>query len=679
MSGANRRQDLRFEALEDRHLLSVSTDWVIPADLVNDKSQRGDTGPVVNPAVIVVSGNGNSNAASLEAYGGPGDVNLPGFNNVGKSSTGNASVVYLGGGWAITANHVTIANQSMTINPGGVTFGGVNYAVDTTSIRRLHNPGGGLADLKVFKIYGDPHLPAILPSYLPTDPAIAHNQIEPQSGHVYMIGNGFITYPQQLYWEVDVSGNPWVWNEIEEPANPDPEQPPVYASGFELDLNHGIRWGENMIDYPEQFLADVWGFVTQFDHEDYSVNTISDPLTHEAQAVNGDSGGAVFSFVDDKWMLSGIPITISSDFSGQPANTVVFGFQTLFADLSYYRDEILEIAGVMGRNIFYNQSKFDGDDAAANAADDSAIATDKVAYLAGSGLAAPSNVTSYSRGINGIMIDLASSHGTLTQDDFTFKVGNNNTPSSWTAAPAPTQVSVRAGAGEGGSDRVEIIWANGAIINRWLEVIVEGNDAAGGFNSNTGLAVSDVFFFGNRIGDTGTGTPATIFQTTSIDAAQVNASITGSAAITNLRDFNRSGNVTSIDSAIVNANIGTIQRINIGASGPFAPEGADASDGDDGGSALASALVKTTGPSDRSDPPPMRTPIAVRILDEDRSLRERVFAEFAWDHEIGLGSIDGDRLDSAPTEFRLDIGPLGLRELGARQNMLLARGSLSLP
>ena len=95
--------------------------------------------------------------------------------------------------------------------------------------------------------------------------------------------------------------------------------------------------------------------------------------------------------------------------------------------------------------------------------DDNAIATDKVAYLPGSGTANFANVSSYSMGINGIMVDIAGSHPSITAADFVFRVGNNNTPSSWATAPAPVSVSVRAGAGISGSDRVEIIWANQAI------------------------------------------------------------------------------------------------------------------------------------------------------------------------------------------------------------------------
>ena len=64
--------------------------------------------------------------------------------------------------------------------------------------------------------------------------------------------------------------------------------------------------------------------------------------------------------------------------------------------------------------------------------DDNAIATDKTAYLPGSGAATFANVSSYTAGINGIMVDISGTHGTLTANDFIFKVGNNNSPNAWT-------------------------------------------------------------------------------------------------------------------------------------------------------------------------------------------------------------------------------------------------------
>jgi glucose/arabinose dehydrogenase len=247
---------------------------------------------------------------------------------------------------------------------------------------------------------------------------------------------------------------------------------------------------------------------------------------------------------------------------------------------------------VVARNLFYNNSAFDGNDAAANATDDDAIATDRAAYLPGDGPAQPANASSYSRGINGIMIDLAGNHGPLSVSDFTFRIGANNDPDSWAIAPAPTTVVVRAGAGVGGADRVEIVWADGVIRNTWLQVIVEGNDAAGSFNENTGLDTSDVFFWASRVADSGTSPNPDTFTTSTTDSLEVFATLGGNRPITELRDYNRDGQVTTTDSLLVFANLGATPRINISAGALAAPQvaAADASPDDGSGSAVAAAL-----------------------------------------------------------------------------------------
>ena len=63
-------------------------------------------------------------------------------------------------------------------------------------------------------------------------------------------------------------------------------------------------------------------------------------------------------------------------------------------------------ASVVGRYVFYNNSAFDGNDPAIGAADDAAIAPDKTPLFMGQ-VASFDNYTSYSRGINGVMIDVA--------------------------------------------------------------------------------------------------------------------------------------------------------------------------------------------------------------------------------------------------------------------------------
>lgn len=199
------------------------------------------------------------------------------------------------------------------------------------------------------------------------------------------------------------------------------------------------------------------------------------------------------------------------------------------------------LSTIVGRHVFYNNSAYDGNDPATGASDDGAIATDKFALRVGQA-AMFANYTSYDRGINGIMIDLAGDHGTLSANDFQFRVGNNDNSSSWSYAPPPLSIVVRADAGVSGSDRVEIIWADFAILNTWLEVAVAAN-------GNTGLAQSDTFYFGNAVGETGN----------MADNAEVNARdflrtlnhllINPNAAvdIASPYDFDRDGLITSQD------------------------------------------------------------------------------------------------------------------------------------
>ncbi|HZN68692.1 MAG TPA: right-handed parallel beta-helix repeat-containing protein, partial [Tepidisphaeraceae bacterium] len=130
-------------------------------------------------------------------------------------------------------------------------------------------------------------------------------------------------------------------------------------------------------------------------------------------------------------------------------------------------------ATVRGRHIFYNGTAFDGYTVAANAADDRAIATDKQALLPGQGPATFANVVTAAQGINGVMVDLQGmTPGTqVSAADFEFRSGAGGDPSTWGLVPYPPQVSVRRGAGVGGSDRVTLTWTPG-LTHTWLEVTV---------------------------------------------------------------------------------------------------------------------------------------------------------------------------------------------------------------
>ena len=196
---------------------------------------------------------------------------------------------------------------------------------------------------------------------------------------------------------------------------------------------------------------------------------------------------------------------------------------------------------VAGRYVFYNNSAWDGNDPAANVADDAAIATNKFALLPGETASFP-NYTSYSKGINGIMVDIANATSTPTLADFAFKVGNVSNLSGFTTAPAPTSLAVRPGEGVDGSDRITIIFADGAIIGKWLQV--------------THNPTSDVFYFGNAAGDTGNSvTDAEVTPTDEIAVRNSPATLAvSSASITHAADFNRDKKVGPTDAIIVRNN-----------------------------------------------------------------------------------------------------------------------------
>jgi hypothetical protein len=95
------------------------------------------------------------------------------------------------------------------------------------------------------------------------------------------------------------------------------------------------------------------------------------------------------------------------------------------------------------RQIFYNDSFWDVSN---SNSDDAAIATDKSALLPGQTFTF-ANFTSYSFGINSIMIDSAELVSSPSLSDFSFLMGNNSNVDTWLAAPAPTNFAVRSGQG----------------------------------------------------------------------------------------------------------------------------------------------------------------------------------------------------------------------------------------
>jgi len=211
--------------------------------------------------------------------------------------------------------------------------------------------------------------------------------------------------------------------------------------------------------------------------------------------------------------------------------------------------------GVVGRYVFYNNSSFDGHDPQPGRQDDAAVADDKTALLPGR-TATFANYTSYVRGINGVMIDVAGLAAVPTAADFEFRVGNDSDvrvgsdddPDRWQYAPEPGSITIRPGDGIGGSDRLTIIWGDNAIQGQWLQVTLRATES-------TALPSDDVFYFGNAAGDSGNSqTDAKVDAADLLLARNNPRNLLHAAAIDFPYDYNRDARVNVADMLIARVN-----------------------------------------------------------------------------------------------------------------------------
>jgi len=199
---------------------------------------------------------------------------------------------------------------------------------------------------------------------------------------------------------------------------------------------------------------------------------------------------------------------------------------------------------VVQRSTFYNGSVFDGWRLAVDDADDKAIAAGKTALLPGAS-AVFSNVTSYERGINGVIIDISRTAPGIGLGDFAFFSSTSGT--NWLPASPPDQFLVRRGAGFKQSDRIMFGWSTNAVRNAWLKVVARSSPG-------TGLGADDEFYFGNSVGETGNDA-----SRWSVDQADLNAVLaaagSSAASSASIHDINRDGIVDTKDSIVVSGRI----------------------------------------------------------------------------------------------------------------------------
>lgn len=201
-----------------------------------------------------------------------------------------------------------------------------------------------------------------------------------------------------------------------------------------------------------------------------------------------------------------------------------------------------------------------------------ALDTSKSLLQAGSNPVAASfaNVTNYSRGINGVVLDiLGLSATTLTASDFTFKMSPQgafneaaNPPSSWSNAPTPTSITVSSGTPAAGTSRVRIEWPDNLIQDRWLQIRVLAN-------TSTGLQSPATYYLGNLRGDIDgvlTG-GLLVLQNADLTAA---LPVGGLGSVSNIRDVDKNGFILNSDFVIIRNGINaglTLRVITIPAAG----------------------------------------------------------------------------------------------------------------
>jgi hypothetical protein len=240
----------------------------------------------------------------------------------------------------------------------------------------------------------------------------------------------------------------------------------VFVDNFAPRLRHTIA-DVDVLQGADDSLIDLLRMFVDFDSSDLLTYTITGNTNLPLVSTSILGGGLTLAYGAG---LSGVSdITVRAT---DPSGDWVEGTINVTVD---------SVTEVVGRNVFYGDSAW-GD----------AVAPDKAAMLPGE-TTTPANYTNYARGVNGLMVDISSMTGTPSAADVAIQVNSADNPDVWTTGPTPT-VDIDLGAGDGGSDRVILTWADGEIINQWVEVTVLAT-------ANTGLPADDVFYFGNSAGD----------------------------------------------------------------------------------------------------------------------------------------------------------------------------------
>lgn len=266
--------------------------------------------PVSGLAVVITDGDGTGNVMPPE--------DDPGFANIGILNDGSG--IYLGNRWVLTAAHV---------GAGSITLNDLPYGHLSEETVRLKNTMIGLTpetDILLMRLEVEPDLPALH----------AGCRSVSTSREVMLVGGGRQRDVDATFWLRNrISGrNNDVWTEVENEADSN-------ITGYFTSSSRIVRWGTSRVTRNNFHDGDRSGDVSSFQTE-----FIQPPaLASSAQAVHGDSGGAVFQKNGGIWELVGM-IHAVGVLENQPRGTLsaVFGGTTLAAELYDYLDQIRAVA-----------------------------------------------------------------------------------------------------------------------------------------------------------------------------------------------------------------------------------------------------------------------------------------------------------------------------------------------
>jgi Tol biopolymer transport system component len=295
-------------------------------------------------------------------------------------------------------------------------------------------------------------------------------------------------------------------------------------------------------------------------------------------------------------------------------------------------------------HLFYNNSAHDGNGPAVTAADFNAIARDKTPLLFGE-TASFASISGYSRGINGMFIDvpdLPADGAGMDAGDLQFTVGADNYPDTWAAAPAPTSVGVFPNAGGGGADRIYVTFADRAIVDKWLGITILAT-------ADTGLASAATFFYGSVPGETGAAFvgQGQFFGRDAADQQTIAIDLFHTADVENPNDLNHDGRVDAFD----------LQVIPVAGGGRIQPNVLSAITPQSGAPAAAAVdefLAADGAAASETDEIPFR-PAHNGLGSFDGPADERVGGKEATDHDLVFATFAGSGVQLAPGELRMTL------------------------